>query len=108
LKLLAQFLEQNTGLEQAKILLAFSSGLDSRVLANLLYSAKIEFQIAHVNYQLRGDDSELDAAFARDCAEQYNVPFHYLEAPISKGSGIKKRLVLFDMSGFSLFLAKIN
>ncbi len=91
MKLLAQFLDQNAGLEQAKILLAFSSGLDSRVLANLLYSAKIEFQIAHVNYQLRGDDSELDAVFARDCAEQYNVPFHYLEAPISKALGIQEK-----------------
>ena len=91
MKLLAQFLEQNAGLEQAKILLAFSSGLDSRVLADLLYSAKIEFQIAHVNYQLRGDDSELDAAFARDCASQYNVPFHYLKAPINKGPGIQEK-----------------
>jgi tRNA(Ile)-lysidine synthase len=91
LKVLAQFLEQNAGLEQAKILLAFSSGLDSRVLANLLHSAKIEFQIAHVNYQLRGDDSELDARFARDCAAQYNVPFHYLEAPISKAPGIQEK-----------------
>ncbi len=91
MKLLAQFLEQNAGLEQAKILLAFSSGLDSRVLAHLLYLAKIEFQIAHVNYQLRGDDSELDAAFARECAAQYNVPFHYLEAPIDKGSGIQEK-----------------
>ena len=91
MKLLAQFLEQNAGLEQAKILLAFSSGLDSRVLAHLIYSAKIEFQIAHVNYQLRGDDSELDAAFARDCAAQYSVPFHYLEAPIDKGSGIQEK-----------------
>jgi len=91
LKLLAQFLEQNAGLEQAKILLAFSSGLDSRVLANLLHSAKIEFQIAHVNYQLRGDDSELDATFARDCAAQYNVPFHYLEAPIKKGPSIQEK-----------------
>ena len=91
MKLLAQFLEQNAGLEQAKILLAFSSGLDSRVLAHLLYSAKIEFQIAHVNYQLRGDDSELDATFARDCAAQYNVPFHYLEAPIKKGPSIQEK-----------------
>ena len=91
MKLLAQFLEQNAGLEQAKILLAFSSGLDSRVLAHLIYSAKIEFQIAHVNYQLRGDDSELDAEFARDCAAQYSVPFHYLEAPIDKGSGIQEK-----------------
>ena len=91
MKLLAQFLEQNTGLEQAKILLAFSSGLDSRVLANLLHSAKIDFQIAHVNYQLRGDDSELDATFARDCAAQYNVPFHYLEAPIKKGPSIQEK-----------------
>ena len=91
MKLLAQFLEQNAGLEQDKILLAFSSGLDSRVLANLLHSAKIEFQIAHVNYQLRGDDSELDATFARDCAAQYNVPFHYLEAPIKKGPSIQEK-----------------
>ena len=106
MKLLAQFLEQNAGLEQAKILLAFSSGLDSRVLANLLYSAKIEFQIAHVNYQLRGDDSELDAVFARDCAAQYNVPFHYLESPINKGSGVQEKARSIRYEWFQSILSK--
>lgn len=106
MKLLAQFLEQNPGLEQAKILLAFSSGLDSRVLAELLYSAKIEFQIAHVNYQLRGDDSEQDALFARDCAAEYNVPFHYLEAPIAKGSGIQEKARSIRYEWFQSLLSK--
>ena len=106
MKLLAQFLEQNPGLEQAKILLAFSSGLDSRVLAELLYSAKIDFQIAHVNYQLRGDDSEQDALFARDCAAEYNVPFHYLEAPIAKGPGIQEKARSIRYEWFQSLLSK--
>ena len=79
---LAQFIEQNKGFEQAKVLLAFSGGIDSSVLAHLLYAGSIDFSIAHVNYKLRGSESDADAQFAREQAKLYGVSFYYLEAPI--------------------------
>ena len=44
----------------SKLLVAVSGGVDSIVLCELLKKTKINFSIAHVNYELRGDQSEKD------------------------------------------------
>lgn len=43
-----------------KLLLACSGGVDSMVLAHMLLQCKLHFALAHCNYKLRGDDSDLD------------------------------------------------
>lgn len=43
-----------------KFLLAVSGGADSMVLANLFQNSNLNFQVAHINYKLRGEDSDLD------------------------------------------------
>lgn len=58
-------------------LLAFSSGSDSVVLADLLGRSGISVAIAHCNFNLRGLDSEQDAVFAETFARERNLPFHY-------------------------------
>ncbi len=58
-------------------LLAFSSGVDSVVLAHLLIRYGLNFSIAHCNFNLRAKDSEEDANFAQQFAEQRNLIFHY-------------------------------
>lgn len=78
----AQFLEKNKSFEQARVLLAFSGGIDSCVLAHLLHANSVNFSVAHVNYKLRGAESDADAQFAREQAKSYDVPFYYLESPL--------------------------
>ncbi len=57
------------------VLAAVSGGVDSMVLATLLHEAGFPFAIAHCNFQLRGADSEADAAFVEAWAAERNIPF---------------------------------
>ena len=58
-----------------RLLLAVSGGLDSVVLTSLSTMSGLEFAIAHVNFQLRGAESERDEAFVRQLANKYQKPF---------------------------------
>ncbi len=59
-----------------KLLLAVSGGLDSAVLCELCYRCGFDAEILHMNFQLRGAESERDAAFVEALAKKYNWPFH--------------------------------
>lgn len=59
-----------------KVLLAFSSGVDSSVLAFLCHYYHIDFSMAHVNYRLRGLASEKDQFHADKISTKYNVKLH--------------------------------
>lgn len=67
--------EQLRLLPEQKVLAAISGGRDSVVLAHLLKTSQQNFAIAHVNYGLRGEASESDAAFVRQLAADLGVPF---------------------------------
>ncbi|MBD0402145.1 tRNA lysidine(34) synthetase TilS [Flammeovirga sp. EKP202] len=67
-----------------KLLLAFSGGVDSVVLALLLKVNKVDFALAHMNFQLRGEDSEQDEQFARDFAKKMNVPIFVKKVDTAK------------------------
>ena len=56
-----------------KLLLAFSAGLDSVVMATLFYRMGYDISLAHCNFSLRGDDSDADENFARDWGQSKNV-----------------------------------
>jgi tRNA(Ile)-lysidine synthase len=58
-----------------KILLAISGGRDSVLMAHLFHDAGFRFALAHVNFQLRGEESDEDEAFCRDLALRLEVPF---------------------------------
>ena len=76
--LLTEFQESLQSLGIAKkdrLLLAVSGGLDSVVLTSLSMMSGLEFAIAHVNFQLRGAESERDEAFVRQLADRYQKPF---------------------------------
>jgi tRNA(Ile)-lysidine synthase len=59
----------------APTLLAVSGGVDSVVMAHLFRRADLPFGIAHCNFRLRGAESDADAAFVRDLASGWDVPF---------------------------------
>ncbi len=61
------------------VLVAVSGGLDSVVLLDLVYRAEIPMGIAHVNFGLRGAESDEDAAFVQSLAKRYNADFHIYE-----------------------------
>lgn len=61
-------------LPRHKIVLALSGGLDSTVLAYLLKHSGIELVAAHVNYQLRGAESNRDENFVVSLCERLQIP----------------------------------
>ncbi|MCJ8153590.1 tRNA lysidine(34) synthetase TilS [Chryseobacterium sp. SSA4.19] len=69
-------------IEDQTFLLAVSGGADSMVLAYLfqeLKTAGYRFQIAHINYKLRGEDSDSDQKIVQDFCHANNVKFHLYE-----------------------------
>lgn len=58
------------------LLLTVSGGRDSVVLCELCHQCGFNFEIAHCNFQLRGEESDRDEAFVTHLANHYSVPFH--------------------------------
>lgn len=60
-------------LEKSKLIIAISGGLDSVVLAHLCHELKLNFALAHCNFNLRGEESNTDEDFVLDLGEQLDV-----------------------------------
>jgi len=56
-----------------RLLIAISGGLDSVVLAQLCHQLHIDFALAHCNFALRGNESDLDEVFVTNLAKQLKV-----------------------------------
>ena len=57
-------------------LVATSGGKDSMLLCELLRKLALPFEVLHVDYGLRGAESEADQAFVEAYCFQYNLPLH--------------------------------
>ena len=68
-----------TAPETSNYLLAVSGGADSMVLAYIFNDLGLQFQIAHINYKLRSEDSDLDQKVVQDFCENNNIKFHLYE-----------------------------
>lgn len=62
-----------------RLLLGVSGGVDSMVLAHLMLKLEADFGVAHVNYHLRGEASDLDAALVQEWCSAHGVAFYLKE-----------------------------
>ncbi len=60
-------------LDESKLLIAVSGGIDSVVLAHLCWKLKLDFALAHCNFNLRGSESDSDEDFVLNLAENMEV-----------------------------------
>ena len=90
--------------------LAVSGGCDSMVMLSLFKKQKRPFTVLHVNYHLRGEESDGDEAFVRQFCEDNSIPFyvlsHKLSSDLKDGGNLQNlaRKVRYDF--FKSYLSK--
>ncbi len=73
----SKHLNQNLSfLKDAKVLLAISGGVDSVVLAHLASKSNLNFTLAHCNFKLRNEASDLDEDFVKQIAKKLHIDCH--------------------------------
>lgn len=79
--------------ESDSILVGVSGGVDSMVLASLLARLKkdlnFEFSLAHVNYGLRGEESESQEKLVRHFADKNQIPCFVSKAELPKSQNLQ-------------------
>ncbi len=65
---------------EKKYLLAVSGGVDSMVLLYLFANTKLYFEVCHVNFQLRGKESDEDEKFVVDSCNKFGILVHVIKA----------------------------
>ena len=75
-----------------KLLLACSGGIESVGLFHALKSQGSPFAVLHVNYHLRGEDSDADEQFVRKICSENAVPFRVFHCPTEQTKADGKNL----------------
>ena len=73
-----------------KVFIGLSGGVDSVVLLRLLISCSFDVEALHVNYQLRGKESDEDEAFVRDLCVQLKIPLHVKKVDLNETIELQK------------------
>ena len=72
--------------QEAKVAVAVSGGADSMALLLALFQLRSVYNmtliVAHVNHQLRGEESERDALFVEQQAARLGLPFHQVRVDV--------------------------
>ena len=76
-----------------RILIGISGGIDSVVLLDVLNGLGFGCEVIHINFQLRGSDSDEDEKFVRDLCAQQGLKLHVHQAPADPHATGTKRSV---------------
>ncbi|MBP7811375.1 MAG: tRNA lysidine(34) synthetase TilS [Candidatus Moranbacteria bacterium] len=91
--------------EKASILIAVSGGPDSVCLLDILAFLRERYDtslaIAHINYQLRGEESDRDEFFVRELAKYYQVPCFVRHYPKNSRKNDEESLRTFRYTFFA-------
>ena len=63
-------------LEDGRLLIAVSGGIDSVVLAYLCSQLNLSFSLCHCNFNLRGQESDDDEAYVKNLAKNLQIPVY--------------------------------
>lgn len=90
------------GCPDARVLLAVSGGVDSMTMADLFHHSalRLPLAVAHVNFQLRGADSDSDEALVRRWCERSGIPFFVKR--VETGKHASSRSVSVEMAAREL------
>jgi len=92
-----------------KLLVAVSGGVDSMVLCHLLNKLNLDFSIAHVNYNLRGNDSYLDEKFISEYTNKNQIDLFLKNVDLSdQKNSIQNKAREIRFSFFNEILSKYN
>jgi tRNA(Ile)-lysidine synthase len=67
-----------------KILLAVSGGADSMVMLDLFVKTGFQVGVAHCNFHLRGQESDLDEKLVEEIAKKHKLPFYRIDFETKK------------------------
>ena len=104
-KFLDFFKENNISLE-SKLLVGVSGGIDSMVCLDLARKCNKNVFVAHVNYKLRGKESDRDEKILKNYCLQWNIPFYIFRSRIDKTKNIQTEARKIRYSFFDEILKK--
>ena len=84
----------------SRILLGVSGGMDSMVMTHLFLAAGYTTGIAHCNFCLRGEESDLDEELVRNFADNKGIPFYskrFDTIGYSKSHGVSVQMAARDL-----------
>ena len=99
--------------ENCNFLLAVSGGVDSMVLANLFLKNNLSFSIAHCNFKLRSNESDIDHDFVKKWSLKHKIhcysnEFNTIEFCKKNKMGIQEGARKLRYDWFDGLLSKFN
>ena len=68
--------EKSLFIREDKLILGISGGADSVCLMHVLLELGYSFELAHCNFNLRGEESDADEYFVKELAKEHQLKIH--------------------------------